>query len=60
MKSEEQIKSEYYASQGLNAVDIGSVPLLRKEVNRKLEARGYAKLKGYKPKKQLLAINRQY
>ena len=60
MKNDDQIKAEYYASQGLNTVDIGSVPLLRKEVNRKLVERGYAKLRGYKPKKQLLAINRQY
>ena len=60
MKTDEQIKAEYYAINCPQAVDIGSVPLLRKEVNRKLEARGYAKLKGYKSKSQLLAINRQY
>jgi len=60
MKSEEQIKAEYYAINCPQTVDIGSVSLLRKEVNRKLEALGYAKLRGYKSRKQLFAINRQY
>jgi len=58
MKTDEQIKAEYYAVNCPQTADIGSVPLLRKEINRKLEAKGYAKLKGYKPRKQLIAISK--
>lgn len=41
---------------GLSTVDVGSVPTLRKFVNNCLEKRGYRKLRGYKPFKQLQAI----
>jgi len=58
METDEQIKAKYYAINCPQTVDVGSVALLRKEVNRKLVARGYAKLRGYKPRKQLIAINK--
>lgn len=58
MEIDEQIKEKYYQSQGLKTRDIGSVYLLRKEVNNQLKESGYKPLKGYIPKKQLYAINR--
>lgn len=57
-KTDQQIMEEYYISQGLRCTDIGSVPLLRRNVNDKLKEKGYAKLKGRKPKRQLIAIMR--
>lgn len=55
-----QVEKQYRMINGLDAVDVGSVALLRKEVNKKLIAHGYKKLKGYISKSQLIAINRKY
>lgn len=54
--TDEEIKENYMRSQGLTSVDVGSVALLKREVNKQLTQKGYQKLKGYKPKKQLKAI----
>jgi len=57
MNEQDKIAYEnYMRSQGLMSVDIGSVTLLRKEINKQLAQKGYKKLKGYKSKKQLRAI----
>ena len=57
MNEQEKIEYEkYMRSQGLTAVDIGSVALLKKEVNKQLIKKGYNKLKGHKKKPQLKAI----
>lgn len=60
MKTDEEIKQEYRRSQGLDSVDIGSVKLLRKHVNKKLKLRGYKLLQGYARKEKLQAINAAY
>jgi len=39
--TDQEAKDNYYASQGLNTVDVGSVDQLRKSVNAKLKARGH-------------------
>lgn len=57
-KTDDQVEAEYYQSQGLNCQDIGSVYLRRKQVNKKLNEKGYAKLRKYKSKRELIAIGR--
>lgn len=47
---------DYKNTMGLNTRDLGSVKLLRAFVNEKLKEKGYAKLKGYKTMKELIAI----
>jgi hypothetical protein len=47
-------KEEYDAM--YKTEDLGSVKLLRAFVNKLLEEKGYAKLKGYKSMKELIAI----
>jgi hypothetical protein len=49
-------EQEYKRTMGLDTQDIGSVNLLRAFVNKLLEEKGYAKLKGYKSMKELIAI----
>lgn len=49
-------KEEYNQTMGLNTTDIGSSKLLRAFCNKLLEQRGYAKLKGWKSMKELIAI----
>lgn len=53
-------KEQYEKIMGLKTRDIGSVVQLRRFVNEKLVRVGYKKLRGYKPKKQLYAINKRY
>lgn len=49
-------EQKYKEIMGLNSVDVGSVSALRKEINKRLVARGGKKLKGYKHKWQLKTI----
>jgi len=58
--TDQEAKDNYYASQGLNTVDVGSVGQLRKLVDAKLKARGYKPMVGYQPIKKLMAINGKY
>ena len=58
--TDQEAKDNYYASQGLNTVDVGSVDQLRKSVNAKLKARGHKPMVGYQTKKKLMAINGKY
>lgn len=58
--SDEEVERQYRVANGLDTKDVGSVALLRKQVNEKLVARGYKKLNGYRSMRDLIAINRKY
>jgi hypothetical protein len=49
-------KENYDIMCGISSQDVGSVRTLRKVVNEKLVKRGYHKLRGYKPVRQLKEI----